>query len=115
MGDRFPRGRVSVAGAATFGVGEAPGFATIEIAAQAVRLALDDAGIALGEVDGIFVALPDDLFGGLSLAQYLGLHPRFTDNNRTGGASFMSHVVTAVALLEAGYIDCAVIAHGANQ
>ena len=115
MGDRFPRGRVSVAGAATFGVGEAPGFATIEIAARAVRLALDDAGIALGEVDGVFVALPDDLFGGLSLAQYLGLHPRFTDNNRTGGASFMSHVVTAVALLEAGYIDCAVIAHGANQ
>jgi acetyl-CoA acetyltransferase len=51
----------------------------------------------------------------LSLAQYLGLHPHFTDNNRAGGASFMSHLVTAVMMLDAGYLDCAVIAYGSNQ
>ncbi|MBC2650089.1 thiolase [Novosphingobium flavum] len=115
MGDRFPRGRTAVAGAATFGLGEAPGFSTIELAARAVQGALADAGIALPEVDGLFIALPDDLFAGLSLAQYLGVHPRFTDNNRSGGASFMSHVVTAVMMLDAGYLDCAVIAYGSNQ
>ncbi|MFN3458429.1 MAG: thiolase, partial [Novosphingobium sp.] len=86
MGDRFPRARTAVAGAATFGVGEAPGYSTMEIAANAVKLALADAGISLPEVDGLFIALPDDLFAGLSLAQYLGIHPRFTDNNRAGGA-----------------------------
>jgi acetyl-CoA acetyltransferase len=115
MGDRFPRGRTAVAGAATFGVGELPGYSTVEMAASAVRLALRDAGISLEQVDGVFTALPDDLFGGLSLAQYLGLHPRFTDNNRAGGASFMSHLVTAVMMLDAGYLDCAVIAYGSNQ
>ncbi|WP_298197687.1 thiolase [Novosphingobium sp.] len=115
MGDRFPRGRTAVAGAATFGVGEAPGFSTIELAARAVQHALADAGIALPEVDGLFIALPDDLFAGLSLAQYLGVQPRFTDNNRAGGASFMSHLVTAVMMLDAGYLDCAVIAYGSNQ
>jgi acetyl-CoA acetyltransferase len=115
MGDRFPRARVSVAGAATFGVGEMPGHSTIEMAAKAVQLALADAAIPLPQVDGLFIALPDDLFAGLSLAQYLGLHPRFTDNNRAGGASFMSHLVTAVMMLDAGYLDCAVIAYGSNQ
>ena len=115
MGDIFPRGRVSVAGAATFGVGEMPGHSTIEMAGKAVGLALADAAINLSEVDGLFIALPDDLFAGLSLAQYLGLHPRFTDNNRAGGASFMSHLVTACVMLDAGYLDCAVIAYGANQ
>ena len=115
MGDNFPRGKTAVAGAATFGIGETPGFSAIEIAAHATQLALGDAGIALSEVDGLFIALPDDLFGGLSLAQYLGIHPRFTDNNRAGGASFMSHLVTAVMMLDAGYLDCAVIAYGANQ
>ena len=115
MGDRFPRARVAVAGASTFGVGETPGYSTIEMAASAARLALADAGIALNEVDGVFTALPDDLFGALSLAQYLGLRPRFTDNNRAGGASFMSHLVTAVMMLDAGYLDCAVIAYGSNQ
>jgi acetyl-CoA acetyltransferase len=115
MGDRFPRGRVAVAGLATFGVGEAPGYSTIELAANAVQLALRDAAVRLDEVDGLFICLPDDMFAGLSLAQYLGLHPRFTDNNRAGGASFMSHVVTACLMLDAGYLDCAVIAYGSNQ
>ncbi|MFN3425580.1 MAG: thiolase [Novosphingobium meiothermophilum] len=115
MGDTFPRGRTAVVGSATFGVGEMPGYSALEIAANAVRRALADADISLPEVDGLFIALPDDLFGGLSLAQYLGIHPRFTDNNRAGGASFMSHLVTAVMMLDAGYLDCAVIAYGANQ
>ena len=92
-----------------------PGHSTIEMAGKAVQLALADAAINLSEVDGLFIALPDDLFAGLSLAQYLGLHPRFTDNNRAGGASFMSHLVTACMMLDAGYLDCAVIAYGANQ
>lgn len=115
MGDTFPRGRTAVVGSATFGVGEMPGYSALEIAANAVRRALADADIGLPEVDGLFIALPDDLFGGLSLAQYLGIHPRFTDNNRAGGASFMSHLVTAVMMLDVGYLDCAVIAYGANQ
>jgi hypothetical protein len=109
MADQFPRGKVSVAGAATFG------YSTIELAAKAACLALDDAAIPLAHVDGLFIALPDDLFAGLSLAQYLGIHPRFTDNNRAGGASFMSHLVTATLMLDAGYLDCAVIAYGSNQ
>jgi acetyl-CoA acetyltransferase len=115
MADKFPHGRVSVAGAATFGIGEMPGYSTIEMAAKAAHLALDDAAIPLTDVDGLFIALADDLFAGLSLAQYLGVHPRFTDNNRAGGASFMSHVVTATLMLDAGYLDCAVIAYGSNQ
>lgn len=115
MADVFPRGKVSVAGAATFGIGEMPGHSTMEMAAKATRLALADASIPLSEVDGLFIALPDDLFAGLSLAQYLGIHPRFTDNNRAGGASFMSHVVTATLMLDAGYLDCALIAYGSNQ
>lgn len=115
MADQFPRGKVSVAGVSTFGIGEMPGYSTIELAAKAAHLALADAAIPLHDVDGLFIALPDDLFAGLSLAQYLGIHPRFTDNNRAGGASFMSHLVTATLMLDAGYLDCAVIAYGSNQ
>src|SRR3546814_14753397 len=55
------------------------------------------------------------LFRSLSLAEYLGLQPRFTDNNRTGGSAFMSHMATAALALSAGYIDVALIAYGSNQ
>lgn len=115
MGGNFPRGRTALAGMATFGVGEAPGYTSLELAAKASLLAVADAGLAIDQVDGLFICLPDDFFAGLSLAEYLGLNPRFTDNNRTGGSAFMSHMITAALALEAGYIDVALIAYGSNQ
>src|SRR3546814_20442600 len=78
-------------------------------------LAIADAGLRLGDVDGLFICLPDDFFAGLSLAEYLGLQPRFTDNNRTGGSAFMSHMATAALALSAGYIDVALIAYRSEE
>lgn len=115
MGGTFPRGRTAIAGLATYGIGEAPGHSSLEIAAHASLRAVADAGLRIGDVDGLFICLPDDFFAGLSLAEYLGLSPRFTDNNRTGGSSFMSHMMTAAMMLDAGYLDVALIAYGSNQ
>lgn len=115
MADHFPVAKTAIVGAATFGLGECPGWTSMEMAAQATRLALADAGIALDEVDALFVCTPDDFLSGLSLAEMLGIHPGFTDNNRTGGSAFMSHVAIAALALDAGYCDVAVIAHGSNQ
>ncbi len=113
--ERFPRGAAAIAGLATFGIGECPGFTAMEMAARAGLMAVTDAGLALAQVDALFICLPDDLFAGLSFAEHLGLRPRHTDNNRIGGASFMSHVATAAAMLDAGMIEVALIAHGSNQ
>lgn len=112
---RFPRGATAIAGLATFGIGEMPGYTAMELAARAGLMAVADAGLRLDAVDGLFICLPDDLFAGLSFAEHLGLRPKHTDNNRTGGASFMSHMATAAAMLHAGMIDVALIAHGSNQ
>lgn len=115
MGDTFPRACTAITGLATFGIGEMPGYSSMELTAQAALLAVADAGLTLADVDALFVCQPDDFFAGLSFAEYLGLHPRYTDNNRTGGSAFMSHMAVAAALLQAGYIDCALIAYGSNQ
>lgn len=115
MGGRFPRGAAAIAGLATFGMGEAPGWSALELAARAGLDAIADAGMTLADVDGLFICLPDDPFGGLALAEYLGLTPRYTDSNRTGGSSFMSHVAVASLMLAAGYLDTALIAYGSNQ
>lgn len=115
MADAFPRGRTAIAGLATYGLGEAPGFSSLELAAKAGLMAVANAGLRLPDVDALFICLPDDFFAGLSFAQYLGLKPRYTDNNRTGGSAFMSHVATAAMMLDAGHIDCALIAYGSNQ
>lgn len=108
-------GANAIVGAATFGVGEMPGWTAIELAASAGLLALADAGIDLSAVDGIFACLPDDMFAGLSLAEHYGLEPRFTDCNRTGGSAPISHLITAAALLDQGLIDVALLVYGSNQ
>ena len=111
----FPRGRTVIVGAATFGQGKAPGYEASDLAAIASSMALEDAGLSLADVDGLFFCHPTDTMGGLSFAQYLGIQPRVTDNNRTGGSAFQTYVEHAAYLLDAGAIDCALISYGSNQ
>lgn len=59
--------------------------------------------------------LPQDPFCGLTVSEYLGIAPTFTDNNRTGGSSFQHHVLSAALLLEAGVCDVILICYGSNQ
>jgi acetyl-CoA acetyltransferase len=111
----FPRGQTAIVGAATFGIGEAPGLTTMDLAVRASVKALDQAGLAVKDVDALFICLPDDMLSGLSFAEYLGIRPRITENNRTGGSAFHTHVFWAALALAAGECDVAVIAYGSNQ
>ncbi|MBW8859225.1 MAG: hypothetical protein JF570_05690, partial [Caulobacter sp.] len=88
----FPRGRTAIVGAATFGQGKAPGYEASDLAAIASAMALEDAGLSLADVDGLFFCHHTDTMGGLSFAQYLGIRPKVTDNNRTGGSAFQTYV-----------------------
>ncbi|WP_295374372.1 thiolase [uncultured Pseudacidovorax sp.] len=115
MNDRFPRGRTAVVGAATFGMGEAPGFDSMDLAVHASLKALRAANLKPQDVDGLFVCLPQDFLSGLSMSEYLGIQPRVTDNNRTGGSAFLTHMLWAALALEAGQCDVALIAYGSNQ
>jgi acetyl-CoA acetyltransferase len=111
----FPRGKSAVVGAATFGIGRAPGYESIDLAARASLLALADAGLALSDVDALFIAQPHDTLAGLTFAEYLGITPKITDNNRTGGSAFLLHLSHAALALDAGLCDVALIAYGSNQ
>ncbi len=113
--ESFPRGRAAIVGAATYGMGESPGLRSLDLAGRAALLALQDANLKLSDVDALFVCTPDDALSGLSAAEYLGIQPRFTENNRTGGSAFHSHVIAASLMLEAGYCDTALIMYGSNQ
>ncbi len=116
MSDPFPRARTAIVGAATFGLGRCPGYEPRDMAAIAARDALAEAGLSFADVDGLFFTGSDDTFGGaMNLAQYCGIRPKVADNSRTGGNVFESYVERAAWLLDAGLIDCALIAYGSNQ
>ena len=113
--DRFPRGKSALVAAETFGMGEAPGLDSIDLAVSASVKALRRVGLRPADVDGLFICLPSDYLSGLTFAEYLGIRPRVTDNNRTGGSAFLTHVMWAALALEAGQCDVALIAYGSNQ
>jgi acetyl-CoA acetyltransferase len=111
----FPRGRTAIVGAATFGVGKAPGFEAIDLAAHAALRALAEAGLTPADVDAVFIAQPQDTLATLGFCEYLGIRSRLTDNNRSGGSAFLLHLEHAALALDAGLCEVALIAYGSNQ
>lgn len=89
-------------------LGTLPHLSRIGLHADAARRALADAGLKIGDVDGVFstVAGPNEL------SEYLGIVPRYVDSTSVGGCSYMIMVRHAVAALAAGYCRVALIVHG---
>ena len=82
---------------------------------QATARALGDCGLTLNDIDGIFAATTQARFAPLMLAEYLGLRPRYFDGTQVGGSSPMSHVAHAMAAIEMGLCEVALIAYGSTQ
>ena len=109
------RGAASIVGAGTYGLGEAPGLSELEITAGAVQAALDDAGLRPADVDGVFCASMTFNMGSLTLCEYLGIAPRFSDSSMIGGSSSLAHLLTAMMAIATGQCDVALVAYGSNQ
>jgi acetyl-CoA acetyltransferase len=81
---------------------------------QVVREALDDAGLTIADVDGLFTCTSPGWAASLELAEYLGIAPRWTDSTQTGGSSFEIHVQHAAAAISLGLCDVAVVVYAAT-
>ncbi|MFA7249237.1 MAG: thiolase [Dehalococcoidia bacterium] len=100
--------------AAIVGAAESNKIGYIEEGTTATRLHLEaisnvcrQTGIKPSEIEGVFSA-------GFSpqLAEHLGIHPRYIDTTAVGGSSFVLHAHHALAAINAGIIDIALVSHG---
>jgi acetyl-CoA acetyltransferase len=116
MPQAVTRGSVAIVGAAESDLGAVAALMSpIDLMAQGIHRALQDAGLALADVDGLFCATTQARTSAMSLAEYLGLPDAYTDSTIVGGSSFEVHVAHAHAALEAGLCSVAVIAYGSTQ
>ncbi len=100
---------VAIAGVAESDeIGKVPGKSSLQHHAEAADNALADAGIAIGDVDGVLTAG----YSSMVLSEYLGISPRYTDGTYVGGSSFIIHIAHASAAIRAGYCDVALVTHG---
>jgi acetyl-CoA acetyltransferase len=104
----------AVAGVAESDLGETDKTA-LQLQAQAAVAALDDAGLQLRDVDGVFSAGGDAYGPSMHIAEYLGITPRYTDGTNIGGASFVAHAGHARAAIKEGLCEVALITYGSTQ
>ena len=96
---------------AVVGIGEiaprrtTPGVGTLELIANAAKIAVDDAGLKPADIDGLMVGpqvgeTPQHVPA--TIAEYLGLQPRFGDLVDLGGATGPGMMWRAAAAIAAG-------------
>ncbi|MEW9668088.1 acetyl-CoA acetyltransferase [Ammoniphilus sp. 3BR4] len=105
----------AIVGVAESDLGEVPGKSVLQLQAQAAKRALDDAGFTKDDVDALFTTASWAHFPQLMLAEYLGIQPRYSGGTNIGGSSFESHVAHAMAAIQAGLIDVALITYGSTN
>ena len=110
------RGEAAVVGVAESDLGEVgPGLTPLDLIGQATLRALDEAGLEKSAVDGLFSASAYYHMPTLSVGEYLGIRPRYSDATNVGGSSFVSHLLHAAAAVEAGLCEVALITYGSTQ
>jgi acetyl-CoA acetyltransferase len=101
--------RAAIVGAAeTTGHGRIPDLSALGLAADASLNALRDAGLMIGDIDGVATGY----LSPAELAWYLGIEANWLDGTSIGGCSWLAHVRHAAAALEAGLCSTVLIAHG---
>ncbi|MCK0196504.1 hypothetical protein MWN34_06210 [Ancylobacter sp. 6x-1] len=110
-------GKASIVGAYESPRRQAPRLHPFALQMECFAGALDDAGIALSEVDGLRVVASDWEGGGVSslteFAEYAGITPTFFDSTDVGGCSYIVHAGHAAAAIATGLADVVVISYAA--
>ncbi|MDF1857048.1 acetyl-CoA acetyltransferase [Pseudooceanicola sp.] len=96
-----------------------PGSA-LQIVARCAKAALDEAGLTLGDVDGLFTAGMWGIPGvgqlpTVTLSEFLGIRPVVHDGTNIGGSAFEAHLGHAALAIEQGLCDVALIVYGSAQ
>ena len=110
------RGAVAVVGVAESDLGQvAPGTTPQDLMVQASMAALDECGLSLADVDGLFTSTTQLPWAAVSLGEALGIVPRYSDSTMLGGAGPLAYIQHAGAAIAAGACEVALIAHGSTQ
>ncbi len=103
------RGKAYIVGAFEHPKRKLPDISVAQLHGEVALGAIEDAGLSLSDVDGLFTGRDAPGVGGLSVADYLGLRLTYMDTTECGGASPLYHVGHAAAAIAMGKCNVALI------
>ena len=109
------RGAAAIVGIGNTRRWNAPDRSPFDQLQEAAVLALEDCGLGLKDVDGLFCAMSTSGLPVLNVAERLGLQVRHAEGTMVGGASFLFHLQSAMSALAHGLCDVALVCYGSNQ
>jgi len=99
----------AIVGVATSRFGKIQGVSTMGFTLEASKRAIEDAGLAREDIDGVLVMMPaimgEQHGWAARVAAYLGIEPTFSATLDLGGATACGSVQTAAAAIAAGYCN----------
>jgi acetyl-CoA acetyltransferase len=112
---RFPRSQAAIVGIGCTEYSKDSGVGVFTLAAKAVKAAVGDAGLTLGDVDGLCTFGVNDSISPNILAQALGIDSlSFYVDQFFGGSVSLSMIGQATLALSAGVADCVVCYRALN-
>jgi len=113
--NRFPSGQAAIVGIGCTEFSKDSGVSTFALAARAIRTAMADAGMDIGEIDGLCTFGTSDSVSPNLLAQALGIKSmNFYLDQYLGGSVSMSIVAQAALAVGTGVADCVVCYRALN-
>lgn len=110
-------GKYCIVGVGATDFGKLPGRSSESLTVEAIKNALDDAGIEKAEIDAVLCKMPTSAPGlgySLDISQRLGIVPRVTTVIDQEGATNMGLITYAMISMELGQCEAAVISYGDN-
>ena len=107
--------RYAIIGIGQSRLGEVAGSTALGLMMEASVEAMNDAGIAKDDIDGIICRGPDDMYGfHQQIGQLLGINVGFSTTLDNGGASQILSVILAVSAIEAGLCNTVLCGYSRN-
>ena len=110
-------GKTAIAGIGVTSFAKQPGRSAWSLQTEAVRLAVEDAGLSKDDVDGLLTAPPLSeplLLHAEQLGGKLGLKTNYLSQKFIGGATAVALVAEAAMAVDAGLCEVAVCVYGEN-
>lgn len=109
------RGSGAIAGVGTFGNGLSPGFTDMELLAPSAQAAVADAGLTLGDIDGLCTASVGASVWPIRLTEYLGLNRSCINGPMLGDSSFIAHLLPAMQAIDSGQCGAVHVCYGSAR
>lgn len=114
-GSRF-RDRYAIVGTGKSALGRVAGRDSLGLIEEAMRRALDDAGLRPTDIDGIVSRGPDDVYTHhQAIGQRLGINARFSTSLDNGGASQILAIGVAAMAIDAGLCTTVLCGYGRDS